>query len=328
MRICKAIVAFICLCTPLIGVLGSPPRKIVGGTYSSPDEFPYQVSIRMNGYHICGGSIISTRHILTAAHCLYNYINMYKQITVVSGTTYLYLGGQSHSIQTFRIHPAFINNANFQFANDIAVITVSEPNKLLFSEFFIKGLETPIKIDHSQHIIKLASQSDYGGFYGVVSGWGKTSYSEEKTFPYLLKLVTNVINATYCQEILSRQLYSSQVCALAFSASGTCQGDSGGPLAVGNELVGIVSFGFKCGAGFPDVYTSIYAYRTFIEEVIRESGFSNEILYPKTYDNSNIARKIVTKVQHPTTLSDNVTISHNKIYYLFKNGQWFQVQHQ
>lgn len=46
--------------------------RIVGGQIIDISQAPYQVSIkgRFNGFHFCGGSIISLKHILSAAHCL------------------------------------------------------------------------------------------------------------------------------------------------------------------------------------------------------------------------------------------------------------------
>lgn len=41
----------------------------MGGERAEFGEFPHQVSIRDLGAHICGGAIISSTHILTAAHC-------------------------------------------------------------------------------------------------------------------------------------------------------------------------------------------------------------------------------------------------------------------
>ena len=34
------------------------------------DEFPWQISIKNLGQHICGGSIISKNQVITAAHCI------------------------------------------------------------------------------------------------------------------------------------------------------------------------------------------------------------------------------------------------------------------
>lgn len=47
-----------------------PQSRIVGGQLAATAQFPFQVSLRYFGSHICGGSIISENYILTAAHCV------------------------------------------------------------------------------------------------------------------------------------------------------------------------------------------------------------------------------------------------------------------
>lgn len=45
--------------------------RIVGGNMSSPAQWPWQASLQFQGYHLCGGSIITPVWIVTAAHCVY-----------------------------------------------------------------------------------------------------------------------------------------------------------------------------------------------------------------------------------------------------------------
>lgn len=44
--------------------------RIIGGQLASNGQFPYQVGLSLNGAW-CGGSLISSTVILTAAHCVY-----------------------------------------------------------------------------------------------------------------------------------------------------------------------------------------------------------------------------------------------------------------
>lgn len=44
--------------------------RIINGEEATPGEFPHQVTLLRNGYHTCGGSVISTGWVLTAAHCV------------------------------------------------------------------------------------------------------------------------------------------------------------------------------------------------------------------------------------------------------------------
>jgi len=44
--------------------------RIVNGVEASPGEFPWMVSIKFNGNHWCGGSLIHRNWVLTAAHCV------------------------------------------------------------------------------------------------------------------------------------------------------------------------------------------------------------------------------------------------------------------
>ncbi|VDN27156.1 unnamed protein product [Gongylonema pulchrum] len=54
----------------------STPYKIAAGTPAKIGQFPWAVAVTFVGeeqYNYCGGTIISERHILSAAHCFIDY---------------------------------------------------------------------------------------------------------------------------------------------------------------------------------------------------------------------------------------------------------------
>ncbi|KAM7293419.1 putative serine protease [Ixodes scapularis] len=104
---------------------GNP--QIVGGSDATPLEFPWQISLRISGQHICGGSIINKQHILTAAHCILEGYTSAYYYTVVVGDQKLDTvdpNEKTFSVQSYTIHPKW-NRATVNY--DYAILKLKTP---------------------------------------------------------------------------------------------------------------------------------------------------------------------------------------------------------
>ena len=52
-----------------VGCGTTETTRIVGGNSTRPLEFPWMVGLSFNKTWFCGGTLVSRKHILTAAHC-------------------------------------------------------------------------------------------------------------------------------------------------------------------------------------------------------------------------------------------------------------------
>lgn len=69
----------------VLNCLIAPVYSIIGGQFINVKSVPYLVSVQRNNSHVCGGSIINTQFVLTAAHCesfdrteIQNFFKMYS----------------------------------------------------------------------------------------------------------------------------------------------------------------------------------------------------------------------------------------------------------
>lgn len=98
--------------------------KIVGGNEADPEDWGWQILLRVRGTFNCGGSLINTEWILTAAHC----INRNRKPSDYSVRLGLHnrLNPESYSIFrtviSYRIHPKY-NRITFE--NDIALMRLN-----------------------------------------------------------------------------------------------------------------------------------------------------------------------------------------------------------
>lgn len=100
--------------------------RIIGGDDTAPGEFPWTVSIKLNGQPICGGSLIDRQWILTAAHCVVGYNP--KNLTVRLGAYRIKDASETQTIDLpvsmFVVHKDY--SMPRPFSNDIAMLKVTE----------------------------------------------------------------------------------------------------------------------------------------------------------------------------------------------------------
>ncbi|KYN32013.1 Trypsin-7 [Trachymyrmex septentrionalis] len=243
----------IIFCLALIASALCFEYRIVDGTNTTITKHPYQVSIHYKDKLTCGGSIISERWILTAAHCVYGEktLSVFK---VRVGSTYYNKGGiLIKDIASVICHEKYLP---LTYDYDVALIKLSTP--LTFGEYI-----KPILLAFPLMNIKTGTEA-------IVTGWGKTSTNG--TSSKVLQIVTiSVTDQEKCRKVYARHrlVTSNMICAGDNEGEkDTCQGDSGGALVGYNGIqIGIVSWGAqKCASGFPGVYTRVPAIRQWVTE--------------------------------------------------------------
>lgn len=108
--------------------------KIIGGEPAGIDTWPWIVSIRVWNNHICGGSLISSTLVLTAAHCLVS-VTTKSSLSITYGSKYLSIVNQRRSIADVYLHRDYDAE---RYIHDIALlrlslaITINDRNSMAF----------------------------------------------------------------------------------------------------------------------------------------------------------------------------------------------------
>lgn len=241
--------------TALLAIVSAgtiPDGKIVGGTATTIEVHPYQVSIQHKGRHFCGGSLYKQNIVVTAAHCLQGAINV-ENLSVRIGSTNRKEGRDIVQVKAYRNHPSY-NGTTHSY--DVAVIQ----------------LVKKVGQTSAVHTIELATTTPKTGTSAVVSGWGVKRFGALIAPADLLEVEVKIIDYKECSSGkygYGKMIDSSMVCATEESKD-SCQGDSGGPLVSGNKLVGVVSWGYGCALdGFPGVYANVAKLHLWIVEASR-----------------------------------------------------------
>eukprot|EP00092_Neocalanus_flemingeri_P047184 GFUD01053379.1.p1 GENE.GFUD01053379.1~~GFUD01053379.1.p1 ORF type:complete len:218 (+),score=62.45 GFUD01053379.1:775-1428(+) len=205
----------------------------------------------------CGGAIISSDTIITAAHCTIDESVSSFEVIIADHDVSIDDGQERIKVCNKIEHPKY--NGNTQ-DHDLSILTLC----------------TPITFRKDASPVCLPSQSgpSYEGMVSTVTGWGTNSSGTLFQPNELMKVDVTTIDNTECNTAYSGGITESMICAKG-EGKDACQGDSGGPLITKEpgdyySLIGMVSWGIGCANPlYPGVYARVTEDLDWIKENIK-----------------------------------------------------------
>ncbi|XP_045634326.1 putative serine protease 45 [Ursus americanus] len=234
-------------------------------------HWPWEVSLRLENEHICGGALIELNWVVTAAHCIQGT----KEYSVILGTSKLKpLQAALIPVKDIIMHPKFWGRTFIM--GDVALLHLHSPAT------FTKYVQ-PICLPEPSYDLKVGTQC-------WVTGWGqvKQRFSGNSTLTAeLQEAEVFIMDNKKCDQIYRKRspiphivplVLGDMVCATNYGEN-LCSGDSGGPLACEVEgrwiLAGVLSWEKACArAENPGVYSRVTKYSKWIKKQISSGALS------------------------------------------------------
>ncbi|XP_076473834.1 trypsin-like serine protease domain-containing protein masquerade isoform X1 [Bombus vancouverensis nearcticus] len=241
--------------------------RVVGGEDADANEWCWQVALinSLNQY-LCGGALIGTQWVLTAAHCVTNIVRSGDAIYVRVGDHDLTRKYGSPGAQTLRVATTYIHhNHNSQtLDNDIALLKLHGQAELKDGVCLV--------------CLPARGVSHTAGKRCTVTGYGYMGEAGPIPLRVREAEIPIVSDAECIRKVnaVTEKIFilpASSFCAGGEQGNDACQGDGGGPLVCQDdgfyELAGLVSWGFGCGRlDVPGVYVKVSAFIGWINQII------------------------------------------------------------
>ncbi|XP_032065246.1 coagulation factor XII isoform X1 [Thamnophis elegans] len=240
----------------------SSRSRIVGGVVALPGAHPYLAALYI-GEQFCGGSLIDSCWILTAAHCL-EFRPDVSRISVVLGQIFYNTsteGTVKFQVQKYQLHE---NYSQITEEHDIALVQLKEksPGRCIGFSNSISPICLPGSLE----------TADSNGSCQIV-GWGHMYEGADKFSVYLQEADVPIIPREQCRspDVHGSHITQHMLCAGYLEGRiDACQGDSGGPLVCEERgkatIRGIVSWSTGCAQrNKPGVYTNVARYLSWIQ---------------------------------------------------------------
>ncbi|KAI2667855.1 Serine protease 56 [Labeo rohita] len=270
-----------------------------GGISCPLGSWPWLVNLRLDGALMCGGVLVDSSWVLTAAHCFAGSRSESYWTAVVGEFDLTKTDPDEQLMKVNRIitHPKFNPKT---FNNDIALVELSSPVIL------------------SERVTPVCLPSDLdppAGTPCLVAGWGSL-YEDGPSADVVMEAKVPLLSQTTCRSALGKELLTNTMFCAGYLSGGidSCQGDSGGPLIFQDnlsgrfQLFGITSWGDGCGEkGKPGVYTRVTAFSDWVMTEIQKSFGSREPTCPELLKTTELSEE--QQMSEFTTLCHFYTLS-------------------